>query len=117
MGAEVEQRPLPVLIRLSELTSFIQDPRFQARLAVDDPTLLPEFVSHWAGAKRTGIPAQGLEAMLSAGRAVLLLDGLDEIPSRALIAPRLRNPATRSLSGSGSVPVMKSNPTTCRGWP
>jgi formylglycine-generating enzyme required for sulfatase activity/energy-coupling factor transporter ATP-binding protein EcfA2 len=76
--------PLPVLIRLSELTSFIQDDRYRTRVAVDDPTLLPEFVAHWAGARNTGIPASGLEDLLRTGKAVLLLDGLDEIPNRDL---------------------------------
>jgi formylglycine-generating enzyme required for sulfatase activity/energy-coupling factor transporter ATP-binding protein EcfA2 len=79
-----DELPLPVLIRLSELTSFIGDERFRSRVAVDDPTLLPEFVAHWAEARKTGIPAAGLEEMLQAGRAVLLLDGLDEIPNRDL---------------------------------
>jgi formylglycine-generating enzyme required for sulfatase activity/energy-coupling factor transporter ATP-binding protein EcfA2 len=79
-----DELPVPVMIRLSELTAFAQADAHQADMAVEAPTLVREYLAHWAETRSTGIPATVVETWLRQGKAVLLLDGLDEIPSRQL---------------------------------
>lgn len=83
-GSEDNGPPVPLLIRLPELSSFISSEDLRKQRSVMDPGLLKRFVGHWAEANRVEIPLNTLESWMRDGKAILLLDGLDEIPSRKL---------------------------------
>ncbi|MCP4532424.1 MAG: hypothetical protein GY831_14485, partial [Delftia sp.] len=90
--------PVPLVIRLSEFSSFISAEEQRPDLAVDAPTLLRSYLAHWTATRNIGIPAEVLENWLSQGKAVMLLDGLDEIPNRQL-RDRVSRIVTNAMAG------------------
>jgi formylglycine-generating enzyme required for sulfatase activity len=80
----LDDRPLPILVKLAQLVEHIR----QSRGRGDTPSLpdVPEWLPHFLGTLSHG-SAMGLDKkffldLFKKGGAILLLDGLDEAPSR-----------------------------------
>lgn len=70
---------LPVLVLLRDLARSLAGEAPRA-----EPRHLWDFLLTWLEAKRLGFAADPLERELEKGRAVVLLDGLDEVPSQEM---------------------------------
>ncbi len=83
LGEDPDNIPLPVFIRLSEFADFLVRHRGEEPLR-DAHGWLRRYLEHHTGALGAGIPGNVLESWLREGHVVVMLDGLDEIPSREL---------------------------------
>jgi formylglycine-generating enzyme required for sulfatase activity len=76
--------PLPLLIRLSDLSTFLErstaSNASELPSAADSPEWLPLFMSKMSREYHWGLDAAVFRELLTQGRAIVLLDGLDEAP-------------------------------------
>jgi formylglycine-generating enzyme required for sulfatase activity len=88
--------PLPLLIRLSDLSTFLErstaSNASDLPSAADAPEWLPLFMSRMSKEYLWGLDKAVFEDLLSNGRAIVLLDGLDEAP-----LARVRKTLTRLI--------------------
>ncbi len=76
-----EPLPLPIFIRVGHFSEFIRTEKLTVR--ADSPDCLLQFLEKQSQGNKWGLTAADFEQELKAGRAVLLIDGLDEAPDSA----------------------------------
>ena len=87
--------PLPIFMRLSELSAFVEDSAAEQGYGPTAPGWLVRFLCRQCEGLGVGVRSEVVEAWLRRGRVVVLLDGLDEIPGT-----RLRQQVGRLVSGA-----------------
>ncbi|MFV9504016.1 MAG: NACHT domain-containing protein [Oscillochloridaceae bacterium umkhey_bin13] len=95
--AEVTQQhpPVPLLLPLRELGSFLSESRAR-ELAGANATLLLDCLQNYY--RDLELPADFFQRICAAGRAIFLLDGLDEVPQtddRVFVSAIMRSLVTR----------------------
>jgi tetratricopeptide (TPR) repeat protein len=78
---ERERNALPVRVMLRELARWVSRRDDKGALPQASASLLWDYITHDLGQRRLGPAASVLEKALDDGRAVVLLDGLDEVPA------------------------------------
>lgn len=72
---------LPILLPLRQIGAFLQD---HSEESTEGPRLLLEFLRRYLANERIDVPLNFFDPYLAQGQAVVLLDGLDEVPGADL---------------------------------
>jgi len=108
--------PFPMLISLADLGQYVSRLRDHntGPIALDAPAWLPRYLATAAEENHAGLTAAFFESQLESGSAIVLLDGLDEAPSREnrqLLSALVEN-AAKTFFGCRF--VVTSRPTAYR---
>ncbi|MGB4868578.1 MAG: NACHT domain-containing protein, partial [Candidatus Promineifilaceae bacterium] len=76
-----ERGCLPILLPLRQIGAYLQD---HSEESTEGPRLLLEFLRRYLANERIDVPLNFFDPYLAQGQAVVLLDGLDEVPGADL---------------------------------
>ncbi|MCA9874166.1 MAG: NACHT domain-containing protein, partial [Anaerolineales bacterium] len=76
-----ERGCLPILLPLRQIGTFLKD---HSEESTEGPRLLLEFLRRYLANERIDVPLNFFDPYLAQGQAVILLDGLDEVPGADL---------------------------------
>ena len=82
----IDDKPFPIFVRIGELAEHIrlchEDPARPGPVSANAPTWLPNFLATRSQEMSWGLDEDFFRKTIESGRAIILLDGLDEAPGR-----------------------------------